>query len=59
MLKAKEAVDCLEPKAIVEFKSFTAPPSGAENVTHACLIMVKGETNKKNLTWAKGQQLMS
>ena len=59
MQRAKEAVDCLEPKAIVEFKSFAQPPSGAENVTNAVLIMVKGETNKKNLTWAKGQQMMS
>ena len=59
MLRAKEAVDCLEPKAIVEFKSFNSAPPGTENVTNACLIMVKGETNKKNLTWAKGQQLMS
>jgi dynein heavy chain len=55
MQRAKEAVDCLEVKAIVEFKSFASAPPGTEQVTNACLIMVKGETNKKNLTWPKGQ----
>ena len=54
MLRAKDAVDCLDVKAIVEFKSFASAPPGTEQVTNACLIMVKGETNKKNLTWPKG-----
>ena len=46
MEAAEAAVDCLSVKAIVEFKSFTAPPPGTEIVTRAIQIL-KGVTNKK------------
>lgn len=48
MEAAEAAVDCLSVKAIVEFKSFTAPPGGTEIVTRAVQIL-KGITNKKQL----------
>lgn len=35
MKAAEAAVDCLSVKAIVEFSSFNAPPSGTELVTRA------------------------
>jgi len=35
MEAAEAAVDCLSVKAIVEFKSFAAPPPGCEIVTRA------------------------
>ena len=46
MEAAEAAVDCLSVKAIVEFKSFNAPPPGTEIVTRAVQIL-KGVTNKK------------
>lgn len=58
MERAENAVNCLSKDAIVEFKGFAQAPNGAEQVTNACLIMVKGEKNKKNLTWPKGQLMM-
>jgi dynein heavy chain len=48
MEAAEEAVNCLNVKAIVEFKSFNAPPPGTEIVTRAIQIL-KGVTNKKQL----------
>jgi dynein heavy chain len=46
MEAAEAAVDCLSVKAIVEFKSFNAPPPGTEIVTRAIQIL-KGVTNRK------------
>ena len=50
MEEAKEAVNCLTNKAIVEFKSYTTPPKDADQVTNAVLIML-GERNKNKLNW--------
>ena len=59
MEAAEAAVDCLSAKAIVEFKSFTAPPPGTELVTRAVQIL-KGETNKKKLQdWGAQQKMMN
>jgi dynein heavy chain len=59
MEAAEAAVDCLSAKAIVEFKSFTAPPPGTELVTRAVQIL-KGETNKKKLLdWGAQQKMMN
>ena len=58
MEEAKEAVNCLTNKAIVEFKSYTTPPKDADQVTNAVLIML-GERNKNKLTWAAGQKMMN
>ena len=59
MEAAEAAVDCLSAKAIVEFKSFTAPPPGTELVTRAVQIL-KGETNKKKLLdWGAQQKMMT
>ena len=59
MEAAEAAVDCLSAKAIVEFKSFNAPPPGTELVTRAVQIL-KGETNKKKLQdWGAQQKMMN
>ena len=58
MEEAKEAVNCLTNKAIVEFKSYTTPPKDADQVTNACLILL-GERNKNKLNWAAGQKMMN
>ena len=58
MEEAKEAVNCLTNKAIVEFKSYTQPPKDADQVTNAVLILL-GERNKNKLTWAAGQKMMN
>jgi dynein heavy chain len=58
MEEAKEAVNCLTNKAIVEFKSYQTPPKDADQVTNAVLIML-GERNKNKLNWAAGQKMMN
>ena len=58
MEEAKEAVNCLTNKAIVEFKSYQTPPKDADKVTDACLILL-GLCNKNKVSWAAGQKMMN
>ena len=48
MQAAKEAVDCLDKKALTELKALQNPPTDVLLVTKAVLIM-KGE--KRNYDW--------
>jgi dynein heavy chain len=56
MEAAKDAVACLDVKAIQELKALANPPPDCVTVTKAVLIL-KGE--KKNHTWANGQKMMN
>jgi hypothetical protein len=50
MEAAKKAVDCLEVKAVQEFKGYGTPPGGTDDVAAAVQIML-GEKNKAKRVW--------
>ena len=58
MEQAKEAVNCLTPKAIQEFKSYQSVKPEVQAVTDACLILL-GEKSRAKLTWPNGQKMMN
>ena len=58
MEAAAEAVNCLTPKAIQEFKSYQSVKPEVQAVTDACLILL-GEKSKAKLTWPNGQKMMN
>jgi dynein heavy chain len=58
MERAAEAVNCLTPKAIQEFKSYTSVKPEVQAVTDACLILL-GEKQRSRLTWPAGQKMMN
>ena len=43
MEAAKNAVDCLNKSMLTELKSLSTPPTGVDNVTSACLILIERE----------------
>ena len=58
MEAAAEAVNCLTPKAIQEFKSYQTVGKAVQDVTDACLILL-GEKSAAKLTWPNGQKMMN
>ena len=54
---AQDAVNCLDKNSLTELKGFGTPPAGVEKITHACLIMIKGE--KKNFGWDNAKKMMA
>jgi len=58
MEAAREAVDCLEVKAIQEFKGYGTPPSGTEDVASAVQILF-GVKEERKRTWPSQQKMMN
>ena len=58
MEAANEAVNCLSPKAIQEFKAYQTVGKAVQDVTDACLILL-GEKAAAKLTWPNGQKMMN
>ena len=56
LIAAENAVNCLDKASMTELKGFPKPPPGVDKVTNALLIMMRGETNKKNLTWENAKK---
>ena len=59
MEAAREAVDCLEVKAINEYRGYTAPPGGTEDVASATQILLFGVKNERQRTWPSQQKMMN
>lgn len=57
MEAAKEAVDCLSKNMLTELKSLSAPPSGVDLITSACLILIEREY--KNFKWDRAKKMMA
>lgn len=57
LLKAEEAVKCLNKRSIDTLKALTSPPAACADVAATVLIMVFGE--RKDMSWRRGQRMMS
>eukprot|EP00620_Florenciella_sp_RCC1587_P013374 CAMPEP_0182558034 /NCGR_PEP_ID=MMETSP1324-20130603/1743_1 /TAXON_ID=236786 /ORGANISM="Florenciella sp., Strain RCC1587" /LENGTH=2560 /DNA_ID=CAMNT_0024770185 /DNA_START=8 /DNA_END=7690 /DNA_ORIENTATION=+ len=58
MLAASAAVDCLNKAMLSELKGLQKPPSGVENVTACCLILIKHDY-KNNMKWDVAKKMMN
>ena len=52
MEAAREAVNCLDVKAIQEFKGYGTPPGGTEDVASSVQILIYGIKEERKRTWA-------
>ena len=59
MKAAAAAVDVLDKDMLRELKTLSKPPPGVDLVTNACLILVNGERNPRNLTWDNAKKMMA
>jgi len=58
MEAAREAVDCLDVKAIQEFKGYANPPGGTDDVASAVQILF-GVKEERKRTWPSQQKMMN